>query len=477
MRIHLMRGMTARHVPREVCGPAQRHPSVHRRRRADAAAGRRAPDGLGRRPGTSPARPSPTPITPCCPRRWRSGPCRCLPALLPRHLEIIYEINRRFLDEVRRQVSRRRRPRCAHVAHRRARRRSTCAWPIWPPSAAMRSTASPSCTPNCSRKTMLHDFYELWPEKFLNVTNGVTPRRLMALSNPRAGRRSSTGKIGDGWLTDLKTSCASWSRLPTMRRSASSGARSSRRAKRELAALIEQRTGVVVDPATLFDIQVKRIHEYKRQHLNILHVITLYNRLKKNPQARHHAAHRSSSAARPRPATSWPSCIIKLINSVAEVVNSDPAVRDRAEGRLLPRLQREERPAHLSRRRPVGADLDRGQGGLGHRQHEVLHERRAHHRHPGRRQRRNSRGSRRGKLLPLRPHHSRGRRPSRRAATIRASITSTIPTCGKSSTRFPPGRSPPATPRSSSRSSIPCSMATNTWSWPTTRPTSNARTR
>ena len=101
--LRIMRGqkIPLRALPREVRGAAERHASGHRGRRADAPAGRRARRAVGRRPGTSPAAPSATPTTRCCPRRWSAGRSRCSAALLPRHLEIIYEINARFLDEVR----------------------------------------------------------------------------------------------------------------------------------------------------------------------------------------------------------------------------------------------------------------------------------------------------------------------------------------------------------------------------------------
>jgi starch phosphorylase len=176
------------------------------------------------------------------------------------------------------------------------------------------------------KQTVLRDFAELWPERFHNVTNGVTPRRFVVLSNPGLARLLDE-TVGQGWVTDL-------TRLKALEARAGNAAlqerwRGVKRANKEgLAQRIRERTGVVVDPAALFDIQVKRIHEYKRQHLNVLHIVTLYQRLRQNPQL----------AIVPRcfifggkaaPGYHMAKLIIRLINGVAEVVNSDPAVGGR----------------------------------------------------------------------------------------------------------------------------------------------------
>ena len=258
----------------------------------------------------------------------------------------------------------------------------------------MRSTASPSCTRSCSSSDVLKDFYELWPEKFSNKTNGVTPRRWMVLANPRLAALISDA-IGDGWIKDLAQLAASSSRSPRTPTSARAGAQIKRANKRELAA--HRRASAPassVDPDSLFDVQVKRIHEYKRQHLNILHVIALYHRLKSDPR----------STSQPRtfifggkaaPGYHLAKLIIKLITAVGEVVNRDPQVRDRIKVVFLPNFN-----VTNGQRIYPAADLSeqishRRQGSLRHRQHEVLHERRAHHRHAGRRQHRDPRGGRR----------------------------------------------------------------------------------
>ena len=121
------------------------------------------------------------------PEALETWPVALFGRLLPRHLEIIYEINRRFLDEVRMRFPGDDAAGGAHVADRRGARRGACAWPTWPPWAASRSTASPRCTPSCSSDTILQDFHELWPEKFNNITNGVTPRRFVVAEQPAPG--------------------------------------------------------------------------------------------------------------------------------------------------------------------------------------------------------------------------------------------------------------------------------------------------
>ena len=223
------------------------------------------------------------------------------------------------------------------------------------------------------RETVLRDFAELWPERFRNVTNGVTPRRFLRSAIPRS-RACSTRRSAKAWITDL-------ARLEALEALADDAAfqerwRAVKRANKErLARHVRERTGIVVDPAALFDIQVKRIHEYKRQHLNVLHVIALYQRLRQDPQ-------RAVAAALLRLRRQGRA---RLRDGEAD---HPPDQRRRrggehrsgrrrtAQGRVLPGLQRQERAARLPGRRPVRANLDGRQGGLRHRQHEVHDERR-----------------------------------------------------------------------------------------------------
>ena len=236
------------------------------------------------------------------------------------------------------------------------------------------------------KQTVLRDFHEIAPEKFHNITNGVTPRRWMALSNPGLAELI-TEAIGDDWICRLEEEIPQARALcRETRNSGSAGGRSSRPTRQTLAGLIRERTGVAVNPESLFDIQVKRIHEYKRQHLNILHVITLYRRLKENP-ALDAPPRTVIFGGKAAPGYFMAKLIIKLINAVAEVVNSDPAIADRLKVVFFPDFnvkngQRIYPAADLSEQISTGR-----QGGLRDGEHEVLHERRPHHRHPGRRQR------------------------------------------------------------------------------------------
>ena len=254
--------------------------------------------------------------------KWSVG---LLGELLPRHLEIICEINRRFLDEVRARfpgddgrVERMSLIDESGVRYVRMANLATV--------GSHRVNGVARLHSELLKQTVMHDFAELWPEKFCNITNGVTPRRFVAISNPPLAQLI-TDRIGEGWLRDLD-------QLRKLEPLADDAAFQQQwravklTAKRDLAALIEQRTGVKVNPESLFDIQAKRLHEYKRQHLNVLHILTLYLRLKQNPQA-DMPARTFIFGAKAAPGYVMAKLIIKLINSVAGVVNNDPVVRDR----------------------------------------------------------------------------------------------------------------------------------------------------
>jgi len=252
--------------------------------------------------------------------------------LLPRPLEIIYEINRRFLDEVRRRF-----PdddaRLARMSliDEHGDKRVRMANLATVGSHAINGVAS--LHSDLLRQTVLRDFAELWPQRFLNVTNGVTPRRFMVLSNP-ALTHLLNDAIGDGWATDL-------TRLKGLEPRADDAAlqkewrRIKRVNKQALAATIRARTGVNVDPDALFDIQVKRIHEYKRQHLNVLHIVSLYRRLREDPQF-DIAPRCCLFGGKAAPGYHMAKLIIRLINGVAQVVNNDPLVKDRLKVVFLP---------------------------------------------------------------------------------------------------------------------------------------------
>jgi glycogen phosphorylase len=254
--------------------------------------------------------------------KWSVG---LLGELLPRHLEIICEINRRFLDEVRARfpgddgrVERMSLIDESGVRYVRMANLATV--------GSHRVNGVARLHSELLKQTVMHDFAELWPEKFCNVTNGVTPRRFVAISNSPLAQLI-TDRVGEGWLRDLD-------QLRKLEPLADDAAFQQQwravklTAKRDLTALIEQRTGVKVNPESLFDIQAKRLHEYKRQHLNVLHILTLYLRLKQNPQA-DMPARTFIFGAKAAPGYVMAKLIIKLINSVAGVVNNDPVVRDR----------------------------------------------------------------------------------------------------------------------------------------------------
>jgi glycogen phosphorylase len=245
--------------------------------------------------------------------------------LLPRPLEIIYEINRRFLDEVRARFpgDDARVARMSLIDENGA-KRVRMANLATVGSHAINGVAA--LHSDLLKETVLRDFAELWPERLSNVTNGVTPRRFLMLANPGLAALL-TEALGDGWATDL-------GRLRKLAEYADDSAfqdrwRAIKQAnKARLATQIEAATGIVVDPSALFDIQVKRIHEYKRQHLNALFIVALYLRLRRDPQL----------AITPRcfvfggkaaPGYAMAKLIIRLINGIAETVNNDPAVNGR----------------------------------------------------------------------------------------------------------------------------------------------------
>jgi len=245
--------------------------------------------------------------------------------LLPRHLEIIYEINRRFLDEVRQRfpgdadrLSRMsliddRGPRVLRMAHLAT-------------VGARRVNGVARLHSELLQTTVLKDFAEMWPEKFCNVTNGVTPRRFVGVSNPGLARLLTT-HLGAGWLRDLTQlrGLEALAQDPQFQRDWRAVKLAN---KQRLAALIAERTGVQVRPETLFDIQVKRIHEYKRQHLNALHILALYLRLKRDPRL-DVPARTFVFGGKAAPGYALAKLIIRLITAIADRVNADPDVRGR----------------------------------------------------------------------------------------------------------------------------------------------------
>jgi starch phosphorylase len=252
--------------------------------------------------------------------------------VLPRHLQIIYEINAHFLEEVRirflgdeARISRlsiidesgERYVRMAHLA---------CVG-----SHAINGVAQ--LHSELLKSDVLKDFYEMWPQKFSNKTNGVTPRRWMVLCNPRLSDLI-TERIGDGWIKDL----AQLKRLEPFAEDPDFRKRwheIKQFNKQSFAALALERTGIVTDPDSMFDVLVKRIHEYKRQHLKVLHIVALYHAIKSNPRLEV-LPRTFIFGGKAAPGYHLAKLIIKLITSVGEVVNRDPDVRDRLKVVFLP---------------------------------------------------------------------------------------------------------------------------------------------
>ncbi len=261
--------------------------------------------------------------------RW---PLQVFGRVLPRHLQIIQEINAQFLEEVRIRFlgdeariarlslideSGERYVRMAHLA---------CVG-----SHAINGVAD--LHSELLKLGVLKDFYELWPHKFSNKTNGVTPRRWMVLSNPKLSDLISE-HIGTRWITDLGELRAlePLAENPEFRARWRDIKQSNKQAFADLAL---RRTGVAVDPGSMFDVLVKRIHEYKRQHLQVLHVVSLYHAIKSNPAAEI-APRTFIFGGKAAPGYHLAKLMIKLITAVGDVVNRDPDVRDRLKVVFLP---------------------------------------------------------------------------------------------------------------------------------------------
>jgi glycogen phosphorylase len=252
--------------------------------------------------------------------------------LLPRHLEIILEINRRLLDEVRiRFPSDRGRVERVSLVEEGGERKIRMANLAIVGSHSTNGVAAIHST--LLRTTTVRDLAELFPERFNNKTNGVTPRRWLRLANP-ALAGAITDAIGDGWITDLDQ----LRRLAPLASDAGlldQVCQAKRAAKVRLADWLRSAAGVTVDPDTIFDSQVKRIHEYKRQLLNGLRIVVLYNRLRENPGLAM-TPRTFFFAGKAAPAYRLAKVIIKFLNNLSATIDGDPAVRGRLKVLFLP---------------------------------------------------------------------------------------------------------------------------------------------
>jgi starch phosphorylase len=315
--------------------------------------------------------------------------------LLPRLLDIIYEINARFIAEISQHWP---------GDNDRIRRMSLIQEGSEPMIRMAYLAIAGSFSVNgvaelhsrLLREGLFRDFAELWPERFNNKTNGVTQRRWLAACNPRLAELLDE-KIGTGWKTELTelSGIAQYADDPAFQQDWRNVKLAN---KQRLADDLQNKTGMKVSTDMLFDVQVKRIHEYKRQLLNVLHAIHLYDRIRRG-DGDDLVPRLVLIGGKAAPGYVMAKAVIKCINNVARVINSDPAM----EGRL-----------RLAFYPDFGTDLYSREGSFRHGQHEIHDEWRDHDRHARRRKRRNPRCCRRGKLLPVRQHGRRYRRPTRK---------------------------------------------------------------
>ncbi len=266
------------------------------------------------------------------PEALEKWPLAWFELLLPRHLEIISEINRRLLDEVRTRFpgdeGRIQRVSLVEEGSERKVRMANLA------IVGSHSTNGVAAIHSgLLRTTTVKDLAEMFPERFNNKTNGVTPRRWLLLANP-ALARTITAAIGDGWITDL----GQLRRLAPLAGDADfldAFRKAKREAKSQFAGWLKSAAGLTVDPESIFDSQVKRIHEYKRQLLNALRIVVLYNRLRENP-ALPMPPRTFFFAGKAAPAYRLAKLIIKFLNNLAGTIDGDPAVRGRLKVLFLP---------------------------------------------------------------------------------------------------------------------------------------------
>src|SRR6266404_3679593 len=266
------------------------------------------------------------------PEALEKWPVAWFEILLPRHLEIIYEINRRLLDEVRTRFpgDEGRVERVSLVeegVYRKVRMANLAI------VGSHSDNGVAAIHSGLLRTVTVKDLAEMFPERFSNKTNGVTPRRWLLLSNPSLSR-TITEAIGDRWIADLN-------QLGELRSFAEDSSarelflKSKREAKVKFSDWLKSTSGEIVDPDTIFDCQIKRIHEYKRQLLNALRIIVVYNRLRENPE-REMVPRTFFFAGKAAPAYRLAKLIIKFINNLAGTIDGDPAVRGRLKVLFLP---------------------------------------------------------------------------------------------------------------------------------------------
>ena len=266
------------------------------------------------------------------PEALESWPASQFESMLPRHMQIIYEINHRFMRDVMHRfpgdmdVLRR-----MSIINEEGERSIRMAHLAFVGSHKVNGVSA--LHTHLMRTTIFADFDRLFPGRIINITNGITPRRWLNQANPGLAKLI-TGQIGSGWTTHLEElkKLKAWADDADFR----AKFRAVKRANKErLAALIKERLGIDVNVDSLFDIHVKRIHEYKRQLLNVLRVITFYNRIRANPGG-DFVSRTVIFSGKAAPGYAMAKLIIKLINDVADFVNNDPVVGDRLKVVFIP---------------------------------------------------------------------------------------------------------------------------------------------
>jgi starch phosphorylase len=252
--------------------------------------------------------------------------------LLPRHIQIVYEINRRFIEEVRKNYTNDPAVISAMSIINESNGKSVrMANLAIVGSFAVNGVAA--LHTEILKTRIFRHFYKMYPDKFINITNGITPRRWLKTANPFLSKIISD-KIGEGWVYDLEE-------LRKLEKFVDDAEfREEFRTakwlnKKLLINFIENDNGIKINPESLFDVQIKRFHEYKRQLLNVLHIITLYNRIKDDPKIQM-VPRTIIFAGKAAPAYYMAKLVIKFINSVADVVNNDPDVGDKLKIIFIP---------------------------------------------------------------------------------------------------------------------------------------------
>jgi starch phosphorylase len=259
------------------------------------------------------------------PEALETWPVPLMETLIPRHVQIIYEVNRRFMDSVKRRngddpTLMRRLSILQEEGDQRFRMANLAI------VGCHRVNGVAKLHTELLRTRVVKDFADLWPDRFLPITNGITPRRWLLACNPRLAT-AITDRIGDGWPRDLRqlSRLADHADDPSFQDDFLAIKHAN---KEHLVAVIERLCSVRLDPNALFDVQIKRLHEYKRQLLKVMHIIWLYQRIKEDPK-REVVPRGFIFGAKAAPSYHMAKLIIRLINGVADVVNKDPDVAGR----------------------------------------------------------------------------------------------------------------------------------------------------